>query len=110
MGLSARRLRRPRRVGTRPRARAQRPWEKITKGHKEFEAEAVVLSRFLHPNLLALRAYYLGPKGEKLLIFDYMPKGSLSAFLHGQTSCPCSVACSVEHYLPFSENCFRNEV
>nr|CAB3459123.1 unnamed protein product [Digitaria exilis] len=58
--------------------------EKITKGHKEFEAEAAVLGRIRHPNLLALRAYYLGPKGEKLLVFDYMPKGSLSAFLHAR--------------------------
>ncbi|PUZ52165.1 hypothetical protein GQ55_6G248500 [Panicum hallii var. hallii] len=24
----------------------------------------------------------LGPKGEKLLVFDYMPKGSLTSFLH----------------------------
>ncbi|KAG2555547.1 hypothetical protein PVAP13_8NG004002 [Panicum virgatum] len=59
--------------------------EKITKGHKDFEAEAAVLGRIRHPNLLALRAYYLGPKGEKLLVFDYMPKGSLTSFLHGST-------------------------
>ncbi|KAL6905985.1 hypothetical protein ACP4OV_003586 [Aristida adscensionis] len=58
--------------------------EKITKGHKEFEAEAAVLGKIRHPNLLALRAYYLGPKGEKLLVFDYMPRGSLSAFLHAR--------------------------
>ncbi|CAL4995976.1 unnamed protein product [Urochloa decumbens] len=59
--------------------------EKITKGHKDFEAEAAVLGRIRHPNLLALRAYYLGPKGEKLLVFDYMPKGSLSSFLHARS-------------------------
>ncbi|KAG0528380.1 hypothetical protein BDA96_05G006100 [Sorghum bicolor] len=58
--------------------------EKITKGHKEFEAEAAVLGRIRHPNLLALRAYYLGPKGEKLLVFDYMPNGSLHSFLHAR--------------------------
>ncbi|KAK3118208.1 hypothetical protein QOZ80_9BG0695690 [Eleusine coracana subsp. coracana] len=58
--------------------------EKITKGHREFEAEAAVLGKIRHPNLLALRAYYLGPKGEKLLVFDYMPTGSLSAFLHAR--------------------------
>ncbi|RLM58327.1 putative leucine-rich repeat receptor-like protein kinase IMK3 [Panicum miliaceum] len=58
--------------------------EKITKGHKDFEAEAAVLGRIRHPNLLALRAYYLGPKGEKLLVFDYMPKGSLTSFLHAR--------------------------
>jgi len=75
--------------------------EKITKGHKDFEAEAAVLGRIRHPNLLALRAYYLGPKGEKLLVFDYMPKGSLTSFLHGQTSYPCYAllrSSSVQNY------------
>ncbi|KAE9622256.1 putative protein kinase RLK-Pelle-LRR-III family [Lupinus albus] len=56
--------------------------EKTTKGKKEFETEAASLSKIRHQNLLALRAYYLGPKGEKLLVFDYMPKGSLASFLH----------------------------
>ncbi|CAI0398018.1 unnamed protein product [Linum tenue] len=58
--------------------------EKITKGQREFEAEVNVLGKIRHPNLLALRAYYLGPKGEKLLVFDYMPKGSLTTFLHAR--------------------------
>ncbi|KAL9226728.1 hypothetical protein vseg_002506 [Gypsophila vaccaria] len=58
--------------------------EKITKGYKEFEAEVNVLGRIRHPNLLALRAYYIGPKGEKLLVFDYMPLGSLVTFLHAR--------------------------
>ncbi|RWV98989.1 hypothetical protein GW17_00038135 [Ensete ventricosum] len=57
--------------------------EKITKSQKEFETEACELGKIRHHNLLALRAYYLGPKGEKLLVFDFMPKGSLAAFLHG---------------------------
>lgn len=58
--------------------------EKITKSQKEFEAEVNILGKIRHPNLLALRAYYLGPKGEKLLVFDYMPNGSLAAFLHAR--------------------------
>uniref|UniRef100_A0A7N0ZXK6 Protein kinase domain-containing protein n=1 Tax=Kalanchoe fedtschenkoi TaxID=63787 RepID=A0A7N0ZXK6_KALFE len=58
--------------------------EKIAKSQKEFEAEVNILGRIRHPNLLALRAYYLGPKGEKLLVFDYMPKGSLASFLHAR--------------------------
>ncbi|XP_022996933.1 probable leucine-rich repeat receptor-like protein kinase IMK3 [Cucurbita maxima] len=58
--------------------------EKITKSQKEFEAEVNILGKVRHPNLLALRAYYLGPKGEKLLVFDYMPNGSLAAFLHAR--------------------------
>ncbi|KAL6138940.1 hypothetical protein ACLB2K_064218 [Fragaria x ananassa] len=58
--------------------------EKTTKGHKEFETEAAAIGKIRHPNLLALRAYYLGPKGEKLLVFDFMPKGSLASFLHAR--------------------------
>ncbi|CAO2825745.1 unnamed protein product [Amaranthus hypochondriacus] len=58
--------------------------EKITRGEKEFEAEVNVLGKIRHPNLLALRAYYIGPKGEKLLVFDYIPKGSLATFLHAR--------------------------
>ncbi|KAK8935603.1 putative leucine-rich repeat receptor-like protein kinase IMK3 [Platanthera zijinensis] len=58
--------------------------EKIVKNQKEFEAEVNVLGKIRHLNLLALRAYYLGPKGEKLLVFDFMPKGSLAAFLHAR--------------------------
>lgn len=44
----------------------------------------MALGNVRHPNLLSLRAYYLGTKGKKLLVFDYIPKGSLSAFLHGE--------------------------
>ncbi|PKU62203.1 probably inactive leucine-rich repeat receptor-like protein kinase IMK2 [Dendrobium catenatum] len=58
--------------------------EKIAKSQKEFEAEVNVLGKIRHLNLLALRAYYLGPKGEKLLVFDFMTNGSLAAFLHAR--------------------------
>ncbi|XP_028767542.1 probably inactive leucine-rich repeat receptor-like protein kinase IMK2 [Neltuma alba] len=58
--------------------------EKTTKGQKEFETEVAALGKIRHPNLLALRAYYMGPKGEKLLVFDYMTKGSLASFLHAR--------------------------
>ncbi|KAF8402559.1 hypothetical protein HHK36_010645 [Tetracentron sinense] len=58
--------------------------EKIAKNQREFEVEVNVLGNIRHSNLLALRAFYLGPKGEKLLVFDFMPKGSLSAFLHAR--------------------------
>jgi Leucine-rich repeat (LRR) protein len=61
--------------------------EKIAKSQKEFELEVNALGKLRHPNLLALRSYYLGPKGEKLLVFDYMPKGNLASFLHGKLTC-----------------------
>ncbi|RLN39205.1 hypothetical protein C2845_PM01G12200 [Panicum miliaceum] len=58
--------------------------EKIAKSQKEFEAEVNALGKLRHHNLLALRAYYMGPKGEKLLVFDFMPKGNLASFLHAR--------------------------
>ncbi|KAI3474378.1 hypothetical protein Pfo_029239 [Paulownia fortunei] len=58
--------------------------EKITKAQKEFEIEIAQLGKIRHPNILALRAYYLGPKGEKLLVYDYMLNGSLASFLHAR--------------------------
>ncbi|KAL1539496.1 putative leucine-rich repeat receptor-like protein kinase imk3 [Salvia divinorum] len=58
--------------------------EKITKPQKEFELEVCNLGKIRHPNILALRAYYIGPKGEKLLVYDYMASGSLASFLHAR--------------------------
>ncbi|CAA0836253.1 meristematic receptor-like kinase [Striga hermonthica] len=58
--------------------------EKMTKARKEFEIEIGQLGQIRHPNILALRAYYLGPKGEKLLVYDHMPNGSLASFLHAR--------------------------
>uniref|UniRef100_A0A6N2K6Z5 Protein kinase domain-containing protein n=1 Tax=Salix viminalis TaxID=40686 RepID=A0A6N2K6Z5_SALVM len=58
--------------------------EKTTKGQREFENEAAALGKIRHPNLIALRAFYIGPKGEKLLVFDYMHKGSLASYLHAR--------------------------
>lgn len=53
----------------------------ITKGHGEFMAEAAVIGKIRRPNLLPLKAYYLMPKGNNMLVFDYMLKGSLAEFL-----------------------------
>ncbi|CAN5958970.1 unnamed protein product [Sphagnum jensenii] len=58
--------------------------EGIVKSQREFEMEVNVLGRIRHPNLLALRAYYWGPKDEKLLVFDFIGGGSLAAFLHAR--------------------------
>jgi serine/threonine protein kinase len=35
-----------------------------------------------HQNVVPLRAYYYS-KDEKLLVFDYVPSGSLASVLHG---------------------------
>lgn len=64
--------------------------EGIVKSQKDFTKEVDVLGKIRHPNLLALRAYYWGPKDEKLLVYDYMPGGSLAAFLHGMSLTMCN--------------------
>ncbi|XP_010925124.1 probable inactive receptor kinase At2g26730 [Elaeis guineensis] len=49
---------------------------------REFELHMETLGKVDHLNLLPLRAYYYS-KDEKLLVFDYLPAGSLSSLLHG---------------------------
>jgi hypothetical protein len=50
------------------RAAVKRLKEKITKNQREFESEVGVLGRIRHPDLLALRACYLGPKASGFLL------------------------------------------
>ncbi|KAK6940563.1 Leucine-rich repeat [Dillenia turbinata] len=40
------------------------------------------LGRVRHENLIPLRAFYQGKRGEKLLIYDYLPNKSLHDLLH----------------------------
>ncbi|XP_010926113.1 probable inactive receptor kinase At1g48480 [Elaeis guineensis] len=49
---------------------------------KEFREKIEAVGAMDHPNLVPLRAYYYS-KEEKLIVYDYMPMGSLSALLHG---------------------------
>ncbi|ESW13325.1 hypothetical protein PHAVU_008G186900 [Phaseolus vulgaris] len=52
-------------------------------GKKEFEQQMEVVGRIgRHPNVMPLRAFYFS-KDEKLLVYDYMPGGSLFSLLHG---------------------------
>ncbi|XP_010511829.1 PREDICTED: probable leucine-rich repeat receptor-like protein kinase At1g68400 [Camelina sativa] len=51
-------------------------------GKKEFEQQMEVLGRLRHANLVSLKAYYYA-REEKLLVYDYMPNGSLFWLLHG---------------------------
>ncbi|KAM0041851.1 putative protein kinase RLK-Pelle-LRR-III family [Helianthus debilis subsp. tardiflorus] len=46
--------------------------EGVIMDENEFETEVNSIGNITHENLLAMRAYYLGPKGEKLLVFDYI--------------------------------------
>ncbi|VVA96264.1 unnamed protein product [Arabis nemorensis] len=49
---------------------------------KEFRERLQVLGSMNHANLVTLIAYYFS-RDEKLLVFEYMSRGSLSALLHG---------------------------
>ncbi|XWS66761.1 hypothetical protein CRYUN_Cryun05aG0228200 [Craigia yunnanensis] len=49
---------------------------------KEFERYMDVIGKVKHPNVVKLRAYYYA-KEEKLLVYDYLPNGSLHSLLHG---------------------------
>lgn len=54
-----------------------------TTAHQQLTAQVAALGALRHPNLLPLRAFYRGPKSETLLVYDYVPLGSLAAYLHG---------------------------
>ncbi|KAL5743533.1 hypothetical protein ACOSP7_026406 [Xanthoceras sorbifolium] len=54
----------------------------VTVSEKEFREKMEVVGAMDHENLVPLQAYYFS-RDEKLLVYDYMPMGSLSALLHG---------------------------
>lgn len=55
----------------------------VTAAEKEFREKIESVGAMDHENLVPLRAYYYS-REEKLLVYDYMPMGSLSALLHGK--------------------------
>jgi serine/threonine protein kinase len=50
---------------------------------KEFVAEIISMGRLRHRNLVQLLGY-CRRKGELILVYDYMPNGSLNKFLNGK--------------------------
>ena len=50
---------------------------------KEFQTEVEAIGKLRHPNIVSLKAYYWSVE-EKLLIYDYIPNGSLTNALHGK--------------------------
>ncbi|XP_057952351.1 probable inactive receptor kinase At1g48480 [Malania oleifera] len=54
----------------------------VTLSEREFREKIELVGQMNHENLVPLRAYYYS-RDEKLLVYDYMPIGSLSALLHG---------------------------
>ncbi|XP_028800499.1 probable inactive receptor kinase At1g48480 isoform X1 [Neltuma alba] len=53
----------------------------VTAPENEFREKIEQVGKMIHDNLVPLRAYYYSNE-EKLLAYDYMPMGSLSALLH----------------------------
>ncbi|XP_044985293.1 L-type lectin-domain containing receptor kinase SIT2-like [Hordeum vulgare subsp. vulgare] len=52
-------------------------------GTREFIAEVVSIGRLRNPNLVQLLGY-CRRKGELLLVYEYMPNGSLDKYLYGE--------------------------
>jgi serine/threonine protein kinase len=51
-------------------------------GNREFYTEVMVLSRLDHPNLVKLVGY-CAEWGQRLLVYEYMPLGSLATHIFG---------------------------
>ncbi|CAL4908735.1 unnamed protein product [Urochloa decumbens] len=57
--------------------------KEVVAGKREFEQQMELIGKVCqHQNTAPLRAYYYS-KDEKLLVYDHVPLGSLSAALHG---------------------------
>ncbi|CAI0449822.1 unnamed protein product [Linum tenue] len=52
-------------------------------GKKEFEGQMEVVGGIKHENVCPLRAYYYS-KDEKLMVYDFYDRGSVSVLLHGR--------------------------
>ncbi|XP_037419200.1 probable inactive receptor kinase At5g58300 [Triticum dicoccoides] len=60
--------------------------KEVVAGKKEFEQQMEIIDRLgQHQGVVPLRAFYYS-KDEKLLVYDYVTPGSLSAALHGNKS------------------------
>ncbi|EYU41754.1 hypothetical protein ABFS82_10G029300 [Erythranthe guttata] len=73
--------------GIMPKSRIEVAVKKVShesrQGMKEFVAEIVSMGRLRHRNLVPLLGY-CRRKGELLLVYEYMPNGSLDKYLHDQ--------------------------
>jgi hypothetical protein len=59
--------------------------KEVVAGKREFEQQMELIGKVCqHQNTVPLRAYYYS-KDEKLLVYDYVPLGSLCAALHGMS-------------------------
>ncbi|XP_028783465.1 L-type lectin-domain containing receptor kinase IV.1-like [Neltuma alba] len=75
--------------GTVPGSKVEVAVKKVShesrQGMREFIAEIVSIGRLRHRNLVSLLGY-CRRKGELLLVYDFMPNGSLDKYIHNQPS------------------------
>jgi hypothetical protein len=71
-------------------------------GADEARAAALALGAARHPNLVPIRALYIGPRGEKLLVHPFYAAGSLRRLLQGLLSVSPS-----RHRLFSTQTCFE---
>ena len=57
-------------------------------GNREFLVEVLMLSLLHQTNLVNLIGY-CADGDQRLLVYEFMPLGSLEDHLHGLCSCPC---------------------
>ena len=55
-----------------------------TQGNKEFLVEVLMLTLLKHPNLVSLIGYCADGE-QRLLVYEYLPTGSLESHLHGMS-------------------------
>jgi hypothetical protein len=60
--------------------------KEVNAGRREFEQQMDLVGRIRHDNVAELRAYYYS-KDEKLLVYDFFSRGSVSNMLHGMMPC-----------------------
>ncbi|KAF0917060.1 hypothetical protein E2562_016357 [Oryza meyeriana var. granulata] len=57
--------------------------KEVSAGRRDFEQQMELVGRIRHANVAELRAYYYS-KDEKLLVYDFYSRGSVSNMLHGK--------------------------
>ena len=62
-------------------------------GNREFLVEVLMLSLLHHPNLVSLIGY-CADGDQRLLVYEYMPLGSLEDHLHGMLFKSCAAVFS----------------
>ncbi|CAL1411896.1 unnamed protein product [Linum trigynum] len=72
----------------------KRAQEGSLQGEKEFLTEIQLLSRLHHRNLVSLTGY-CDEEGEQMLVYEFMPNGTLRDHLSGKTKEPLSFATRV---------------